>query len=253
MEYTINKVARISGVSTRTLRYYDELGLLKPARINSSNYRIYGEKEIDKLQLILFYKELEIPLLDIKEIIEGKNFNDIDALIDHKRNLELKLKRYHKLINTLDETIKSRKENTTMKETDKFEGFKDDLISKNDKTYGDEVREKFGRESLEYSNKKIKNMSKDEYERVDNLRKKVDSTIKAAFELGDPSSELSIKACELHKEWIMVYWKEYSKEAHLGLAKMYVDDERFTAYYVNNVGVGAAEFFLKAMQHYITK
>ncbi len=253
MEYTINKVAKISGVSTRTLRYYDELGLLKPTRVNSSNYRIYGDKEIDRLQQILFYKELEMPLLDIKVILESNSFNDLDALEEHRRNLELKLDKYSKLICTLDKTIKSRRENTVMKDIDKFECFKDDLISENEKLYGEEIRKKYSKESIEYSNKKIKNMSEKEYEHVVNLTNEVNSTIKAALETGDPASDLAMKACELHKEWLMLYWKEYSEEAHLGLVKMYVEDERFTAYYIKNVGLGGAEFLYDAMSVYLNK
>ena len=68
MEYTIKRLASLSGVSTRTLRYYDEIGLLKPLRINSSNYRIYGKTEVDRLQQILFYKELDVSLDDIKKL-----------------------------------------------------------------------------------------------------------------------------------------------------------------------------------------
>ena len=68
MEYSIKSLAKLAGISTRTLRYYDEIGLLKPLRINSSGYRIYGDKEVDILQQILFYKALELPLEKIKEI-----------------------------------------------------------------------------------------------------------------------------------------------------------------------------------------
>lgn len=67
MEYTIKKLGSMAGVSTRTLRYYDEVGILKPARINSSGYRIYGKKEVDRLQQILFYRELDISIDKIKK------------------------------------------------------------------------------------------------------------------------------------------------------------------------------------------
>ncbi len=251
MEYTINKISKITGISSRTLRYYEELDLLKPLRISSSKYRIYGQKEIDRLQLILFYKEFEIPLLKIKQILDAEDFDEMLALEEHRNNLQLKLQKYNKLICTLDKTIMSRKENKKMKDIDKFEGFKDSLISENDKVFGNEVREKFGSDALEYSNKKIKNMSKDEYDDVENLRKKVDSTFRRAFEIGDHKSDLAMEACELHKNWIMFYWKEYSKDAHLGLAKMYTEDERFTAYYDKNVAIGSAKFIYEAMKVYV--
>ena len=80
MEYTINQLGEISGVTNRTLRYYDQIGLLKPKKINKSGYRIYGETEIDMLQQILFYRELELSLEEIKKIINDDNFDQEKAL-----------------------------------------------------------------------------------------------------------------------------------------------------------------------------
>jgi DNA-binding transcriptional MerR regulator len=87
LEYSIKSLAKLAGISTRTLRYYDEIGLLKPLRTNSSGYRIYGDKEVDILQQILFYKELELPLEQIKEIITSKDFDTKKALYNHKENI----------------------------------------------------------------------------------------------------------------------------------------------------------------------
>ena len=75
MEYTVQKLAQMAGVSTRTLRYYDEIDILKPARINSSGYRIYGQAEVDRLQQILFYRELGVSLESIKETVTAPFFN----------------------------------------------------------------------------------------------------------------------------------------------------------------------------------
>lgn len=83
MEYTIQKLSSLSGITSRTLRYYDEINLLKPLRINSSGYRIYGEDEVNLLQLILFYRAFDIPLLTIKTIIHSPNFNRKSALLEH--------------------------------------------------------------------------------------------------------------------------------------------------------------------------
>lgn len=80
MEYTVQNLGKLAGVSTRTLRYYDEIELLKPARINSSGYRIYGQAEVDRLQQILFYRELGVNLDRIKEIITASTFNGVNAL-----------------------------------------------------------------------------------------------------------------------------------------------------------------------------
>lgn len=87
MEYTIQKLARLAGISTRTLRYYDEIDLLKPARINSSGYRLYGQKEVDRLQQIMFYRELGFPLETIKEIMANPLFDERKALQDHLKHL----------------------------------------------------------------------------------------------------------------------------------------------------------------------
>ena len=87
MEYTVQKLGKLAGISTRTLRYYDEIGILKPARINSSGYRIYGEKEVDRLQQILFYRELDVCLDSIKEIVTSPNFDGANALREHREKL----------------------------------------------------------------------------------------------------------------------------------------------------------------------
>ena len=90
MEYSINKLAKLSGVSTRTLRYYDEIGLLSPKRISSNGYRVYGQKEVDLLQQILFYRELGVPLDKIKNIIWSKGYDCISALQGHLSALKAK-------------------------------------------------------------------------------------------------------------------------------------------------------------------
>jgi len=87
MEYTVQKLGRLAGISTRTLRYYDEIGILKPARINSSGYRIYGKEEVDRLQQILFYRELGVSLDSIKNIITSPSFNGVEALREHREKL----------------------------------------------------------------------------------------------------------------------------------------------------------------------
>lgn len=94
MEYTIKKIAELSGVSPRTLRFYDEIGLLKPARINSSGYRIYGANEIDRLQQILFYRSLEFKLEQIQELLNQPDFDQHQALLEHQKLL---LKKERKL------------------------------------------------------------------------------------------------------------------------------------------------------------
>jgi DNA-binding transcriptional MerR regulator len=249
MEYTINKLAKLAGVSSRTLRYYDELGLLSPARMSSNGYRIYGHKEIDRLQQILFYRELGVPREEIKKILSSKDFDRLAALESHLSALLAKRNQLDMLIANVIKTIKAAKGEIIMSDREKFEGFLKKLVDDNERQYGKEARAKYGDESVDRSNAKIMGMSKEQYAQLDALTNELNDTLQAAFEQGDPASALAQKACELHKKWLCFFWNEYSKEAHIGVTQMYVDDPRFTAYY-DKIAVGCASFLRDAVLIY---
>lgn len=231
MEYTIQKLGLLAGVSTRTLRYYDELGILKPARINSSGYRIYGQAEVDTLQQILFYRELGVSLEEIRQLMTSPTFDAERALRQHREKLLEKRSQLDVLIANVERTLDQRKGIGTMSDQQKFEGFKQKLIDDNEKQYGAEARTKYGNDAVDKSNKKIKNMNEAEYAQLEQLNADLHSTLSAAVQTGDPAGELAQKAADLHRQWLSFYWDSYTKEAHAGVAQMYVDDERFTAYY----------------------
>ncbi len=249
MEYTVQKLGQIAGVSTRTLRYYDEIGILKPARINSSGYRIYGQKEVDRLQQILFYRELGVSLENIKEIITAPSFDREVALKEHREKLLEKRKQLDLLIENIDKTIAETEGRIIMSDKEKFEGFKQKLIDDNEKKYGKEIREKYGNDAVSRSNKKLKNMTQEQYEEITKLGNEVLETLHEAFQTGDPAGELAQKTADLHRQWLSFYWDDYSKEAHAGVAQMYVDDERFRAYY-DKKQPGTAEFLRDAILIY---
>ncbi|KQL17890.1 MerR family transcriptional regulator [Cytobacillus solani] len=249
MEYTVQKLAQLAGVSARTLRYYDEINILKPARINSSGYRIYGQAEVDRLQQILFYRELGVGLDSIKKIVTAPSFDGAMALREHREKLLEKKKQLDVLITNVDKTIALTEGRMKMSNKEKFEGFKKMMIDENEEKYGKEIREKYGEDTVEKSNAKVMNMSQEDYDKVTSLEKQVKETLAQAFALGDPASDIALKAAELHKQWLCFYWNEYSKEAHAGLAQMYVDDERFTAYY-DKEQPGTAEFLRDAIHIY---
>lgn len=246
MEYTVQKLAQMAGVSTRTLRYYDEIGILKPARINGSGYRIYGQKEVDRLQQILFYRELGVSLEFIKDIVTAPTFDEVTALREHREKLLNKREQLNQLIANVNKTIESKERSIIMSDKEKFEGFKNKLIEDNEEKYGKEIREKYSDEVVNKSNNKLKNMTKEEYDEITRLGEAVIETLRGAFETGDPSSELAQKAADLHRQWLSFYWDGYCKEAHAGIAQMYVDDERFTAYY-DKQQPGMAEFLRDAI------
>lgn len=249
MEYTIQKLSQIAGVSTRTLRYYDEIGILKPARINSSKYRIYGQAQVDLLQQILFYREMGVSLDTIKEIITAKDFNEEKALEHHLTKLLAEKKQLDILIENVKKTLEYKKGNINMSDNEKFQGLKKKLINENEQKYGKEIREKYGDETINESNQRMMNMTKEQYEEFEQLGQEVLDTLEAAYATGDPAGELAQKTADLHKKWLTFTWKEYSKEAHSGLAQMYVDDERFTAYY-DKKQPGLAAFLRDAVHIY---
>jgi DNA-binding transcriptional MerR regulator len=249
VEYTVQKLGQLAGVSTRTLRYYDEIGILKPARTNSSGYRIYGQAEVDRLQQILFYRELGVPLESIKEIVTAPSFNGALALKEHHEKLLDKRNQLDLLIANVEKTIAMTEGRITMSDQEKFEGFKQKLIDENEQKYGQEVREKYGDDAINKSNEKLKNMTQEQHDEVTRLANEIQTTLAEAYKTGDPAGALAQKTADLHKRWLSFYWTAYSPEAHAGLAQMYVDDDRFKAYY-DATQPGSAEFLRDAIHIY---
>jgi len=249
MEYTIQKLALLAGVSTRTLRYYDEIGLLKPARINSSGYRIYGQQEVDRLQHILFYRELGVSLDEIKDSVASPAFDADRALEEHRVKLLEKREQLNRLIANVDRTLEQRKGKSTMSDKQKFEGFKQTLIDDNERKYGKEIRAKYGNEQIDRSNKKLRNMTEEEHAAIEKLNGQLHRKLAEAFATGDAAGVLAQEAADLHRQWLTFYWDSYNKDAHAGLAQMYVDDERFTAYY-DSEQPGTAAFLRDAVLIY---
>ncbi|SHN63504.1 MerR family transcriptional regulator [Desulfitobacterium chlororespirans] len=246
MEYTVQKLAHLAGISSRTLRYYDEIGILKPARISSSGYRIYGQQEVDRLQQILFYRELGMGLEGIKDMVTSPDFDGAKALREHREKLLEKREQLEQLIANVEKTIAQKEGRITMSDKEKFEGFKRKMIKENEAKYGEEIREKYGEETVEESNRKLMNMTQEQYDEFTKLGEEVLATLSEAFKTGDPAGELAQKTADLHRQWLTYSWPSYSKEAHAGLAQMYVDDPRFTAYY-DEKQPGAAEFLRDAV------
>ncbi|RKP58062.1 MerR family transcriptional regulator [Cohnella endophytica] len=249
MEYTVQKLGQLAGISTRTLRYYDTIGLLKPARINSSGYRIYGRQEVDRLQQILFYRELGVGLEEIGEMISSPAFHAERALLDHRENLLARRRQLDALIANIDLTLAEKRGENTLSDKQKFEGFKQRLIDDNETRYGQEARAKYGDEQVDKSNRKIKGMTERQYAEAEQLATDIHEALAKAFATGDPAGDLAQKAADLHRQWLCFYWDSYSKEAHAGVARMYVDDPRFTAYYDKDQP-GVARFLRDAVLIY---
>ncbi|MDR3121187.1 MAG: MerR family transcriptional regulator [Clostridiales bacterium] len=247
MEYTINKLAKLAGVTARTLRFYDQSGLLPPKAIRSNGYRIYGEAEVARLQQIMFYRELGVELSEIGRILAAKDFDRAESLQNHLAALYAKRKQIDALIANVEKSIGAMKGEIEMSDEEKFEGFKRELVDDNERRYGGEIRTKYGDEAIDRAFAKLKGLTREQYAEIERLTAELNAALKAAFEQGDPASEAAQACCELHKHWLSFYWDRYSKEAHLGVTQMYVDDPRFTAYY-DKIAPGCAGFLRDAVK-----
>ena len=247
MEYTVNKLAGLSGISSRTLRFYDQIDLLKPARVSSNGYRVYGQNEVDTLQQILFYRELGFALEEIKSLLNTPDFDREKSLQNHLTALLTKKSRIEALITNVTKTIGSMNGEAIMSDKEKFEGFKQKLVDDNEAKYGKEIRTQYGDTMIDASNAKVKGMSEEQWQQAESLHTEYEMLLKAAFEQGDPASSDAQKVCDLHRQWLCMFWKDgaYSKDAHMGIAEMYTADERFAAYY-DKIAVGCAGFLRDA-------
>lgn len=249
MEYSIKELADIAKISTRTLRYYDQIRLLTPKRVANSNYRVYTSDEVDILQQILFYKQLGYDLKQIKSIINSPDFNLMSSLKSHLNNMEVKRKTLDELIENVKRTIKKEEGEIIMTDSEKFEGFKKDLIDKNEEKYGEEIREKYSNDVIDYSNKKLMNLSKEEYNEMNSISNQILEMLEqAVLSSANPKSEIGTKIAKLHKQWLSYTWPTYNLNAHIGLANMYVQDERFRKYYDSRVP-GCAQFLKESIEN----
>ena len=161
MRYGIRELSELAGVSARTLRYYDEIDLLKPLYVSESGYRFYGEEEAELLQQILFYRERGFGLKQIRELLKSKDFDVEQALKEHLSELEARRDHLDALIRTVKLTILSKKGEYEMSDKEKFETLKERAIKENEAQYGTEIREKYGDFSVDESNQKLKGRSEE--------------------------------------------------------------------------------------------
>ncbi len=249
MEYTIKEMAELSGVTHRTLRHYEDVGLLKPLR-NSSGYRIYTDTEVDLLQQILLYRSMDMNLKNIKEIINNKDFNIAEALQEHYNILIEQRNRLDTLINTVSKTMKYSKGDINMTNREKFEGLKREKIQENEEKYGSEIKEKYGEETIKESNNKFMNISEEDLDKMKELEDEMFKCLGEVITTGDYDSRAARTVYDNHKQWLMYTWSTYSPEAHIGLAQMYVADERFAKYYNDRLEVNGVEVLKDIIEKY---
>ncbi len=249
MTYKIHEIAAIAGISTRTLRYYDRIGLLQPTMMTESGYRLYDETSINQLQLILLYKELGFALQDIVKYVQEQNSDFISILSVQREKIVQRKLDLDIIIQTIDQTILYHKGEIDMTNNDKFNGLKEETIRENEDKYGDEIRLKYGDEIVDASYQKLRKMSQWQWDEAERLGKEILTELPQAMVQG-PTSDEAMLVCKKHQQWIQLYWPKYDQNAHLNLVKMYTEDDRFKAYY-EKVKIGAADFLYEAMKVYL--
>ncbi len=239
----INEVAKLVNISVRTLHYYDEIDLLKPKKINSSGYRIYDEENLKTLQQIMFLREMDFTLKDIKSILENEGFDYNEAFINHKNLLAKKRDRLNKLIKLLDKYIEG--ENSMS-----FKEFDTSEIEKAKKEYEAEVRDRWGSsKAYKQSKEKTSSYSKEHWQIIQNENKEIFNSF-ASLKEESPASKEAQDLVIRWKEFINKYYYECDNTMLESLAHLYISDERFK----NNIdkhGKNTAQFISDAILYFV--
>ncbi len=253
MEYSIQELSHLAGVTTRTLRWYDKIDLLKPSRTTESGYRYYGPAEVDRLQDILFYRALGVDLAQIKECLDTPSFDRLAALHSHLAALEAEQQRIQELIRSVKDTIDAEERNETMSDEKKFEALKRNAVEQYEKCYEQEARTLYGNEEVEHSKKDIMGMTMEKYQQWTELDSEILHRLEQAIRTKlAPDTKEGKEIVELHRRWLMIGGTQYNVAMHKSLACLYVTDNRFSQYYDKNVS-GCAEFLRDAILHWADK
>ena len=241
--YTVKKLAELAGVSVRTLHYYDQVGLLKPEFRSANTYRHYGQGAIIKLQQIMFFRELDFSVEQIKEIMSRPDFNVLQAMEDHRALLKKRQERLKDLLATVDRTVKKLKGEREMSIKEYYQGFSDEQIEK----YRREVRERWGEKALKESEDRVMKMDKKEWAALQKEGGTIFQAIADNMAKGYDSPEVQAQVKKWHA-WLE-HFHHYSDEALLGLGQAYSQHPDFAAFY-RRINKDLPVFFTKAIEYY---
>lgn len=242
MVYSIHQLAKLAGVSVRTLHYYDEIGLLRPSFVRTNGYRVYERKELVKLQEILFFRELEFSLAQIMTIMKSKNFSSQEALKDQHQLLKIKRERIDKLIATIDVRLKGGEKD--MDDTQLFGSFDQKQMDE----YKEEAKKRWGNtEAWRQSQERTKHWTKEDYKKIAEEGNTFTAELAKLMSRGAEDEDVQ-KMIAKHYQGIQTFY-DCSLEMYRGLGQLYVDDPRFTAFY-EKFAPGMATFMQQAIAHY---
>jgi len=242
--YTVKQLSQLAGVTPRTLHHYDEIGLLKPSRVGENGYRYYGEESVLRLQQILFYRELGMPLEDIKKIMGRRDFDVLGALYGHKEALQKQVTRLNRLITTVDNTIHHLKGTTIMSEKGLFEGFSEEQQEQ----YAAEAEKMYDPETVRESNRKWKAYSSAKKEAILAEGKAIYTDMIAAMPRGANSPEVQA-IVERWRKHMDYFWTPNLDQLQ-AIANGYNDDPRFKAN-LDKMHPQLAEFMREAVKVYV--
>lgn len=246
MSYTVKQLSDLAGVSVRTLHYYDEIGLLKPDSIRPNGYREYGDGAVMKLQQILFYRELELNLEDIKAIVTSQKFDASAALEAHRKSLQGKAKRLERLIQTVDDTLSHMKGLKKMSQKQLFQAFSDEEQEK----YAQEAERLYDPATVKASQKKWKAYTKEDKQCIADEGNTAYASIVAAIPMGAASRQAQA-GVELWRKHMDYFWTP-SLEQLVGLTELYLSDPRFKANF-DKIDPKLAEFMHEAVGEYVKR
>ena len=242
--YAVKALAKMAGVSVRTLHHYDHIGLLKPSSRTAAGYRLYGQKDLLRLQQILFYRELDFPLSEIKKILDRPGFKLTKALENHRAMLQERAERLARLLKTIDKTIQQlEEENVSMTDEELYEGFSKEQIE----GYRREVRERYDPKLVEESELRVRKMTKEQWKVIKQTGDEIPRRLAGLMDRPPSDPEVQ-KVIAQHYKWIENFYT-VSAERYRGLGALYVEDPRFRANYDKH-RAGLADFMKAAMEYY---
>jgi len=244
--FTVKQLSRLAGITPRTLHYYDEIGLLKPTRVGDNGYRYYGEEALLRLQQILFYRQLDMPLDSIKKIMGRRDFDVMSALESHKQELRKRIAQMERLITTVDDTILHLKGKKDMSQKQLFEAFNEEQQAE----YEKEAMRLYDPAIVKASNKKWKSYTAADKQRILDEGNAVYQGFLQAMPTGpaSPEAQSAVEAWRKHMDY---FWTP-NEEQLLGLANGYNDDLHFKANF-DKIDPGLAAFVREAVKIYLKK
>ncbi len=244
MSYSVGDVARLAGVTVRTLHHYDEIGLLSPSGRSPAGYRRYAEADLERLHQILTYRELGFSLEQIAQILADPGTDLMDHLRRQHRLLRERLERLKKIIDTIEVMMEARQVGVRLTPQERFEVFGDSDPAQ----YEDEARRRWGdTEAYRESQRRAARYSKEDWQRIKAETGDLYQRIAAAMRDGKPADSPEVMdLAEEHRRQISRWFYDCGYDMHRGLAEMYVTDHRFTENIDRN-GEGLAVYLREAI------